>query len=439
MKTTAKGSVRSNSTVNPPSARARPLIAFFDYPDVFEDFYPHYGVDQQAFATRWSATGSHAFISLMQSGVGDVVWYCFSLRPEISEARHETLGFRVRFLRSGWLHRSLWRLFYLPRMAWRWRGAYRGYATVASYLALLSWPLVRALRRDRPDCLFVQSYSSGRFDVLLLAARLLGVPLIAYHAGGGPEGYLGRFLRHWTLAHADCLIASGRSEAEMLASRFRVPRQRLRVILTPIDTEVFRPLDRAEACLAAGLDPARRHLLFVGRLDDSVKRVSALIRSFAGLSGRYADTDLLIAGDGPDGEKLRRLAAEQAPGRVCFLGWVSHTKDKVRLYNAAECLLLPSLREGFPTVVAEAMASGNPALSTGNSSAGELVIDGHTGWLLPPGDDEALLDRLRWVLDNPQAIAAMRPQARELAESCVCPAVVAAQLRECFRLDRTYG
>src|SRR5947208_1466088 len=200
------------------ATRARPLIAFFDYPDVFEDFYPHYGVDQQAFATRWSATGSHAFISLMQSGVGDVVWYCFSLRPEISEARHETLGFRVRFLRSGWLHRSLWRLFYLPRMAWRWRGAYRGYATVASYLALLSWPLVRALRRDRPDCLFVQSYSSGRFDVLLLAARLLGVPLIAYHAGGGPEGYLGRFLRHWTLAHADCLIASGRSEAEMLAS-----------------------------------------------------------------------------------------------------------------------------------------------------------------------------------------------------------------------------
>jgi len=55
-----------------------------------------------------------------------------------------------------------------------------------------------------------------------VAARLLGVPLIAYHAGGSPERYLGRFLRRWTLAHADCLIASGRNEVEMLAGRFRV-------------------------------------------------------------------------------------------------------------------------------------------------------------------------------------------------------------------------
>ena len=40
--------------------RERPLIAFFDYPDVFEDFYPHYGIDQRAFATRWTGTGNHA-------------------------------------------------------------------------------------------------------------------------------------------------------------------------------------------------------------------------------------------------------------------------------------------------------------------------------------------------------------------------------------------
>jgi hypothetical protein len=56
-----------------PGPRERPLIAFFDYPDVFEDFYPHYGVDQYNFATRWAATGSHAFLSLLQHEVGDVI------------------------------------------------------------------------------------------------------------------------------------------------------------------------------------------------------------------------------------------------------------------------------------------------------------------------------------------------------------------------------
>src|SRR5881397_3561392 len=110
-------------------ARDRPLIAFFDCPDVFEDFYPHCGVDQQSSATRWAATANHAFLSLLQREVGDVVWYAFSLAPRLREARHEVVGCRVRMLPSSWLHRCLWRAFYLPRPAWRWRGAYPAYAT----------------------------------------------------------------------------------------------------------------------------------------------------------------------------------------------------------------------------------------------------------------------------------------------------------------------
>src|SRR5205823_6203138 len=69
--------------------RRRPLIAFFDYPDVFEDFYTHYAVDQRAFATTWAATGSHAFVALVQREVGDVVWYSFSVAPELEEAEHQ--------------------------------------------------------------------------------------------------------------------------------------------------------------------------------------------------------------------------------------------------------------------------------------------------------------------------------------------------------------
>jgi hypothetical protein len=96
--------------------RERPLIAFFDYPDVCEDFYLHYGVDQHTFATRWVDTRSHAFLSLLQHEVRDVIWYEFSLRPKFSEARHKVCC-RVKFLPLSWLHCSLWRAFYLPRAA----------------------------------------------------------------------------------------------------------------------------------------------------------------------------------------------------------------------------------------------------------------------------------------------------------------------------------
>jgi glycosyltransferase involved in cell wall biosynthesis len=412
--------------------RRRPLIAFFDYPDVFEDFYPHYGVDQHAFATRWAATGNHAFLTLIQREIGDVVWYSFSLAPELAEARHEAVGCRVRMLPSSWLHRRLWRAFYLPRWAWRWRRAYPAYAAVASYVALGSWRFLRTLWTDRPDFLFAQDYASGRFDVLLLLAGLLGIPLIAYHSGSRPENYVGQLVKRWTIRRADRLIVSGRGELEMLAKRFRVPRERLVVILTPIDTARFRPLERGAACQAAGLDPARRYLLFVGRLDDPVKRVGALLRTFAPLAARHPQVDLLIGGEGPDGPALRQLAAEQCPGRVRFLGWVSGAAALAPLYNAAECLLLPSRSEGFPTVIGEALACGTPAVASDVGGVSELVVEGQTGWLIPPGDDKALALALARVMSGPEVTAPLRARARSLAEQRVSPGAVVAALKQCF-------
>src|SRR5262245_26923620 len=112
----------------PRRPRARPLIAFLDFPDVFEDFYSHYGVDQHSFATQWTDTAVHGWLALVQREIGDVIWYVFSLNPKFVEAQHERIGCRVKFLSSSWLHRVMWRAFYLPQAAWRWRRAYRAYA-----------------------------------------------------------------------------------------------------------------------------------------------------------------------------------------------------------------------------------------------------------------------------------------------------------------------
>jgi glycosyltransferase involved in cell wall biosynthesis len=414
------------------AARERPLIAFFDYPDVFEDFYPHYGVDQQNFATRWADTGNHALVSLLQREIGDVLWYEFSLDPQVAERRHHVTGCRVKFLPSSWLHRRLWRMFYLPAIAWRWRSAYPAYAALASYVALLSLPFFKALRHDRPDFFFAQDYATGRFDTLLVISRLLGIPMVAYHSGSQPDKYVGGFLKRWSIPRADRLIASSEAEIEMLTQRYRVPRQHLRLILTPIDTDAFQPMDHVTACRAAGLDPARRYLLFVGRLDDRVKRVSALIRSFARAAQQYPDYRLLIVGDGSDRANLEQCADKAAAGRIGFFGWISGAAALAPLYNAAECLVLPSLSEGFPTVVGEAMACGTPVLASRVGGVAELVEEGRTGWLISPGDDQALCAALFSVMSTPNIVASMRPHARSMAEARVSPAVVAAALKNCF-------
>ena len=148
----------------------------------------------------------------------------------------------------------------------------------------------------------------------------------------------------------------------MLALRYGVLQDRMRLVLTPIDTNAFRPMNRLDACRIAGLDPSRRWLLFVGRLDDRVKRVSALINAIGALGSRHPDVSLAILGDGRDREPLEVQASAVAAGRVRFLGWTSGADRLASVYNSAECLVLPSLREGFPTVAGEAMACGTPGL-----------------------------------------------------------------------------
>jgi glycosyltransferase involved in cell wall biosynthesis len=420
--------------------RERPLIAFFDYHDVFEDFYPHYGVDQRSFATGWADTANHAWLSLVQREIGDVVWYMFSLAPELVEAQHKLIGCHVKFFPSPWLHRCLWRAFYLPRFAWRWRRAYRAYATTASYIALVSWPFFRTLLRDRPDFFFVQDYATGRFDVLLLIARMLGIPLVAFHSGSRPEYYLGRGIKRWTIPRANWLFPSGRDELDMLAGRYQVPRARLEVIRPPVDTAVFRPVSRTAACCAAGLDLTRRYVLFVGRLDDEVKRVSAIIKAFAATAAEHRDADLVIVGDGRDGDRLRTLAAEQIPGRVHFTGWVSELEAKVQLYNVAECLVLASWREASPAVISEAFACGTPVLASQVGAIRDLVIEGQTGWSFPAGNDEALSAALSFALTHPEIVASMRPQVRKFAETCVSPAAITAVLKRGFSaIEGQYG
>jgi len=211
----------------------------------------------------------------------------------------------------------------------------------------------------------------------------------------------------------------------MLIERFGAVPSRVSVVLTPIDTDAFRPRETSPP----GLDPRRRHLVFVGRLEDRVKRIGSLIRAFAEVAADHPDADLVIAGNGRDDERLRHLAAELAPDRVRFLGWVTDTSE---LLCAAHCLVLPSIMEGFPTVIGEAAACGTPMIASNVGAVPELVVPGRSGWLIPPDDHRALVEALRDALTGD--LAPMRAEARRLAEARVSPTVVAQRLRELLPL-----
>jgi colanic acid/amylovoran biosynthesis glycosyltransferase len=140
--------------------------------------------------------------------------------------------------------------------------------------------------------------------------------------------------------------------------------------------------------------------LAVGRLSEEKGHI-CLVNAFAALLKSGASSMLVLAGDGP----LRALIEDRCrelgiADRVRITGWVSG--DQVRqLLLHSRVLVLPSFAEGLPVVLMESLALGRPVISSWVAGVPELVEDGTSGWLVPPGNEHALQQAMQHCLDAP--------------------------------------
>jgi glycosyltransferase involved in cell wall biosynthesis len=148
-----------------------------------------------------------------------------------------------------------------------------------------------------------------------------------------------------------------------------------------------------------------------------------LLRALPGLWERVPALRVLLAGQGPHEGRLRAVAAEVGAGnRVRFLG---HCADVRPVLAAADLFVLPSHREGLPNAVLEAMAMELPVVAAAADGTGEVVLDGETGLLTPPGDVEALGAAIARLLDDPALRARLVCGAQQrLAEQFSLPRAV---------------
>ncbi len=173
-----------------------------------------------------------------------------------------------------------------------------------------------------------------------------------------------------------------------------------------IDTETYHPGDSGES--------KGDYILCVGRLDDSRKNVRLLFEAYAQLRQRLNDAPrLVLAGlSGP---------TEQDWARAETLGIRDHVEmhtdvpedELAALYRNAQLFVLSSNEEGLGLVLAEAMASGTPVVSTDCGGPSTLIEDGQTGFLVRTGDAAALADRMAHVLTHPEKARALGQAGRE--------------------------
>lgn len=175
---------------------------------------------------------------------------------------------------------------------------------------------------------------------------------------------------------------------------------------------------RAIRVLPNGLDPfwpddttstADGYLLAVGRLqpESPTKGIDLVIEALARLPDR---PPLVIAGDGPDRARLEALAARLGV-EARFAGPIGDAA-LFELYRGARAFVLPSSREGFGLVYLEAMSFGLPCVAANAGGAPEVVRDGETGVIVPPGDVDAVAAAIRRVLGPEGAVMGAAGRAR---------------------------
>ena len=195
------------------------------------------------------------------------------------------------------------------------------------------------------------------------------------------------------------------------------PRRPITVVPNGADAAVFMPRDPAEARRRLGIPAEGPVISYVGKLVPR-KGVDTLIEAMGILAARAAGAPrLVMAGIGGMREPLEQRAAQlDVADRITWLGKVPHD-DVGWVMSAGDVFVLPSLSEGLPTVVCEAMACGLPVVATAVDGTPEIVDDPATGLLVQPHDAGGLAAALARVLDDPDMARAMGAEALRRSEA----------------------
>lgn len=179
---------------------------------------------------------------------------------------------------------------------------------------------------------------------------------------------------------------------------------------------------------APGPRPERPTLLFVGRLA-AVKGVPVLFEALKSVTADHPDVQLRLIGDGPERADLEIRAADMGlSDHVEFCGYKSQTEVAEAL-STTDIFVLPSFAEGVPVVLMEAMAAQVPVVTTRIAGVPELVEDGVSGLLVPPGAVPALTAALKTLLGDATLRAQMGQAGQVKVAAEFASATEAAKLK----------
>jgi len=262
-----------------------------------------------------------------------------------------------------------------------------------------------------------------------LAAMLYGIPHVmtmhslevlrpwkAEQLGGGY--HLSSWCERVSATAADAVIAvSDGMRSDIRTAYPEIPGERIHVIRNGIDTTEYAPDPGTGVLEKFGVDLARPYVIFVGRITRQ-KGVPVLLRAASGL---VPEAQLVLCAGAPDTPELLAEVTELVDGlRASRSGvlWIPEMLPKpevIQLLTHATVFAIPSLYEPLGIVNLEAMACETAVVGSRTGGIPEVVADGETGLLVPPGEPEPLAEALNALLRDPDRARAMGQAGRKRA------------------------
>jgi glycosyltransferase involved in cell wall biosynthesis len=275
--------------------------------------------------------------------------------------------------------------------------------------------LVRLLKDNRVQVLHIHltGYSGGRWAVL--AARLARVPATICTiqiAPAQPERLSIRIERRGMNLLVDQFIAVSRATRGQLIEFAALSPEKTIVIPNAVELSRYENVPRTariEVRRQFGIPDDAPLMGSVARLDPQ-KGLTYLVAAMPAVVARAPTVHLLLVGDGPLRASLEEQAA--ALGMTDRIHFAGQQWDIPRYLAALDVFVLPSLFEGLPLSILEAMAAGLPVVATSVDGTPEATEDGVTGYLVPPADSSALATALVRLLEEPAAAVRMSAEAR---------------------------
>jgi lipopolysaccharide/colanic/teichoic acid biosynthesis glycosyltransferase/glycosyltransferase involved in cell wall biosynthesis len=297
--------------------------------------------------------------------------------------------------------------------------------------------IIALLRRGRYHIVHTHCTKAGLLG--RLASWLCRVPVIVHTIHGTPfvrgERPLVRWLTRygeWLAARmSHLLIAVGANVKQEFAEAGICAPEKIAVVHSGIDyAPLDGPVDRQRARAALGLAPEDRAVVAVGHLMPC-KGYGDLIEAARQVCLRSPQARFLIVGDGPLRARLaEQILAAGVNGRIRLLG---ERDDVPALLAASDVYVRSSLWEGVGRAVVEAMYARKPVVVTELPGILEVVRDGETGLLAPPGDPAALAAAIERVLDDPQLADRLARQGRERVAPLFCSRLMVARIHEIYQ------